>query len=261
MLSGSPSSGYRIFHRDNATLADVRKCIGRRLHVRQDRLVFTVGRTNEEGLDRHEVEVGDSEELEQLGTLYLAVKPNDPSPHRSRRAVKRPASGIQYPRKRDHSSRVVRLSIPHEDQTAAVTTTRITGRGPTYLITHHPNATADQVAQVIHRSANHPRHVQLFVPQEAGARRVFLHGDIAIGHIGGLQYDQEDTSQPPRRDTESVARDAEGRPRNSEHMGRQLHQMIEERVSAATALLAQIPVLIQEFDVLEGAGAGSEHEY
>eukprot|EP00971_Amphidinium_carterae_P097082 1921410-Amphidinium_carterae.1 len=65
------------------TVEELTRC---RLHVRASRLRLTIGVTDDEGLNRHEVRLEADQLLDDLGTIYLAVAPE------SKVVAKKPAA-------------------------------------------------------------------------------------------------------------------------------------------------------------------------
>eukprot|EP00971_Amphidinium_carterae_P335804 6471839-Amphidinium_carterae.1 len=87
----SPSGGYRVHHPPLTKVTHIAHTIARRLHVKQDRITFKVGHHDENTGQRTEHTLDDNQIVDELGTLYLYIRPLQPS----RPMRKRPSSSTE----------------------------------------------------------------------------------------------------------------------------------------------------------------------
>eukprot|EP00971_Amphidinium_carterae_P124658 2469313-Amphidinium_carterae.1 len=185
MMTKSPAMGYRVHHPPQATIADIRHTMARRLRANVHRIVLAVG----DG-DGGEIPVHDTTVACNLGTLYMQLRKSKGGPY------KRPAKCNQPEQDADEKgaiqeARKCSLRIPPSEQSSqthllhtTVIRPKVSGRGPSiaeFRVGHYDNTTVADILKAISRHLKVARErCHLYIEED---RRAYLHADLVIDNM------------------------------------------------------------------------------
>eukprot|EP00971_Amphidinium_carterae_P300207 5964686-Amphidinium_carterae.4 len=188
MMTKSPVMGFRVHHPPQATIADIRHTMARRLKASLQRIVLAVGDGNGGEIPVHDTTVACS-----LGTLYMQLKQDNGAPY------KRPAKSLHPVQDGEEDSGKqdgpkCSLSIPPSERSSqtqllrtSIIRPKVSNKAPTigeFVVGHYDNTKVTDVLRVISRRLKVAKErCHLYIEDE---RRAYLHEDLVIDNLKQL---------------------------------------------------------------------------
>eukprot|EP00971_Amphidinium_carterae_P338482 6475843-Amphidinium_carterae.1 len=185
MMTKSPAMGYRVHHPPQATIADIRHTMARRLRANVQRIVLAVG----DG-DGGEIPVHDTTVACTLGTLYMQLRKSTGAPYKRPAKCNKPEQDVDEDGA-IQEGRKCSLRIPPSEQSSqthllhtTVIRPKVSGKGPSiaeFRVGHYDNTTVTDILKVISRQLKVARErCHLYIEED---RRVYLHADLIIDNM------------------------------------------------------------------------------
>eukprot|EP00971_Amphidinium_carterae_P333043 6467536-Amphidinium_carterae.1 len=268
-MTNTPLAGFRIHHAEGTTIATLRKALGRRLHLKLQRITLSTAINPPKGA-RTEVPLHDTHIIDSLGTIYMETAPSKQKTITKRPAIRTTACSTRTPSHMRKSPNHKSLKILPDGRHRIITTVTRTDvssriKVNTYHIDHPPNTTIQQLNRLIATDLRVAAHkLQFFITEE---NIVMLHPDLVVDNMGDISMTvtTSTTSTPvykrprcrgtviPSPPLEQLASPAPAAPT----VMTQLHTIRQQIDSLITTAPHHLPA----DQLLEGAGPKKEQEY